>query len=40
MADGALKPEFEVASVKAIFLPLRSAGALIGLSAGTTISIS
>jgi hypothetical protein len=38
--DGALKPEFDVASVNAILWPLRSVGSLIGLSAGTMISIS
>src|SRR5262249_59213698 len=40
IADGALNPEFEVGEVNATFLPLRSAGVLIGLSAGTMSSIS
>ena len=40
IANGALYPEFEVGSVNATLLPLRSAGVLIGLSAGTMISIS
>lgn len=35
IADGALKPEFEVGDVKASVRPLRSAGDFIGLLTGT-----